>query len=172
MPLRLRRAGPADLPALAELIQAAYRDPHGAGWTTESHLVRGRRTTAEELGTILAEPNSVILVVEDDTGPVGCCHVRQEDAGTAYFGMFAVRPARQGGGTGTSLLRSAEEQARSWGCARLRMQVIESRQELIAWYLRQGYARSDQRIPFPTDKPDDQPLVPDLHFVVLTKPLP
>jgi hypothetical protein len=50
------------------------------------------------------------------------------------------------------------------------MTVISVRHELIAWYERHGYAKTDETKPFPTDPTFGIPKQP-LEFVVMKKGL-
>ena len=181
-PLAVRPATAADAPAVVALVQDAYRGEGGARrWTTEAHLVRGQRTTLAEVEGHIAAERSVVLVAEDDLGLLACCHTKaltdspgagRTREGRAYFGMFAVRPGRQGGGIGRSMVASGEEWARvRWGASVMEMQVIDGRHELLAWYGRLGYRRTECTIPFPADNEEDRPLVGGLQFVVLEKRL-
>ena len=87
--------------------------------------------------------------------------------------MFSVRPDAQGGGIGRSVLEEAERIARvTLGCVRMRMTVIDSREELIAYYQRRGYLRTGIKKPFPYGDPRyGLPKRDDLRFEVLEKPL-
>jgi GNAT superfamily N-acetyltransferase len=125
---------------------------------------------------VIDRPGSVIMLFfTADPGagdPIACCHVQRDDAGSGYFGMFAVRPAAQGGGIGRFALAEAERQAAGWGCRRMRMTVISAREDLIAWYGRRGYRLTGEREPFPYgDERFGQPRRPDLEFAELVKDL-
>jgi GNAT superfamily N-acetyltransferase len=178
-PLRLRDAGPADVEAVVALVESAYRgDASRAGWTTEADLLDGHRTDAADVTRLLEAPASFILLAIDpaDAGPagiVGCCHLTRRDVTTAYFGMFAVRPTRQGGGTGRRLLGAAEQRARSeWGSTRMELTVLGQREDLITWYLRRGYAPTGHTSPWPhSAKTFGRPRRDDLYFATLAKPL-
>lgn len=171
----MRTATEADIPALVELVQSAYRgDASRAGWTTEADLIDGQRTDAESMTALLREPRSRVIAVDADRGEglAACCHV--EDRGDhAYFGMFAVRPALQGAGLGRRLLRRAEDVARDeWGAGELHMTVITARQDLIAWYVRRGYTRTGTTSPFPYgDERFGLPKQDGLRFELLVKKL-
>lgn len=151
--------------ALLPLVHAAYRGE--GGWTTEAHLIDGTRTDAAELTALL--PDLQVAVAADDL--LGCCalEVRGE---LGYFGTFAVRPDLQGRGVGALLLAAAEDRARARGLRAVEMTVIASREELIAFYERRGYARTGERRPFPygIDR-YGRPRTDDLEFVVLRKDL-
>lgn len=171
--LQFRPAGAADVPALVALVQSAYRgEASRAGWTTEADLLDGRRTDEAGVTELLDRADSVVLVAELDGRPVACCHVERR-GDTAYFGMFSVAPAAQGGGLGRRVLARAEEWARAeWGVSAMEMTVIEQRADLIAWYERRGFARTGVFEPFPYgDERFGIPLRDDLRFEKLVKSL-
>lgn len=169
----IRRAAAADAPAIAARAQSAYRG-EGAkrGWTTEAHTIPGERIDATGVTALLAQPDSVVLLAEQEGALVGCVHVAAS-GGAGHLGLLAVDPARQAGGLGRRLVAAAEALARDrLGAGEMRMQVVHSRVELIAWYERQGYVRTGETAPFPFANADlGLATDVDLHFVVLTKPL-
>lgn len=171
--LSFRPATPADVPALIDLVTSAYRgDASRAGWTTEADILDGQRIDAEGILAELQRPRSVILVAERDGRMLACCHVADE-GGHGYFGMFAVSPGIQGGGIGKQLLAQAEQLAHAqWQLPLMQMTVIDCRDELIAFYLRRGYARTGIKKPFPYgDERFGIPRRDDLQFEVLEKQL-
>jgi ribosomal protein S18 acetylase RimI-like enzyme len=171
MPLRTATAD--DVPAIVALVQSAYRGESGLrGWTTESHLLDGQRTDAEDVSDVMGRPDSRVLLAETDGRLQATCHVDREGE-SAYFGMFAVDPSGQGQGLGKQMLAEAERIARDeWRCRFMRMTVIEQRDELIAWYQRRGYRRSGEFKPFPYgDERFGIPRRDDLRFEVLIKML-
>src|SRR5690606_8135754 len=90
-----------------------------------------------------------------------------------YLGMFAVRPAIQGGGIGRAVLAAAERRVVvEWSVERMEMTVLDARPELIAWYRRRGYQPTGATDAFPYgDERFGTPRRPDLRFVVLAKDL-
>jgi GNAT superfamily N-acetyltransferase len=164
-----RPAVPADIPALVALVESAYRgESSRAGWTTEADLLDGPRTDAVMLAAELADPAVTVLALTDSVGPLACAAVTDRGAGTAYFGMFAVRPTAQGVGIGSWMLRCAQEHARELGAVRMEMSVLWMRTDLLDWYARRGYRPTGRRIPFRYDDPRfGLPRRPDLEFVVL-----
>jgi SUF system NifU family Fe-S assembly protein len=170
---RFRAAQPADVGAIVELVQSAYRgEGSKQGWTTEADMLDGQRTDPVGVAALLDQPGSVVLLAESDAGLLACAHVeRQEQAG--YFGMFSVSPLLQGGGIGRALLAEAERIARDdWDCSEMQMTVISIRDELIAWYERRGYRRTGQYKPFPYgDERFGIPKRDDLRFELLVKAL-
>jgi GNAT superfamily N-acetyltransferase len=169
----MRIATVADVPAVVELVEAAYRgDSSRGGWTTEADLLDGRRTDAEDVACVIEDPRSRVIAVDGDGGLIACCHVR-DHGGHAYFGLFAVRPALQGGGIGRRVLAEAERLAHEeWGAAEMRMTVISAREDLIAWYVRRGYSRTGATSPFPYgNERFGLPRRDDLEFELLVKKL-
>lgn len=178
-PLRLRPATPQDIPALVALVNSAFRgDSSRAGWTTEADLLGGQRIDAEMLADMIQDPVKVILVSDgapqSDRLTLRVCLYLEKipgSQGLVRLGMLTVSPTEQGKGTGRQALGFAEEWARrEWGARAMEMMVIRQREELIAWYLRQGYAMTEERRPFPYGNPKfGEPLRDDLEFVVLIK---
>lgn len=171
--LIFRTAVDADVPGLVDLIESAYRgDASRAGWTTEADLLAGQRTDPEGVAAVVRHETGLLLVAEREGALTACCQLEHR-GDHAYFGMFAVRPALQGGGLGRTMLAEAERTAReTWEAREMRMTVIRQRTELIAWYERRGYRRTGEFSPFPYgDERFGIPQRDDLEFEVLVKPL-
>lgn len=169
-----RTAAVADVPAIVDLVQSAYRgDASRAGWTTEADFLDGQRIDAHGVREIISKPDSRIVLAERDGELLGSVQVERID-GNGYFGMFSVRPNRQGSGIGDALLREAERVVREdFGCATMTCTVISIRAELIAWYRRRGYRSTGEFKPFPYgDARFGLPKRDDLRFEVFAKALP
>lgn len=187
MRLVFRFARSADVPAVVDLVESAYRgESSRAGWTTEADLLDGQRTDAEEISAVVAGPGSVMLLAEAGGRLVGCCQLQQRRppptsqtlstspfTAEAYFGMFAVRPGSQGQGWGGQILAEAERLAREeWSAGTMVMSVLAQRPDLVAWYERRGYRRTGETTPFPYgNERSGVPKRPDLSFAILAKPL-
>jgi GNAT superfamily N-acetyltransferase len=173
--LRFRRAEPRDVEAIVGLVESAYRgDASRAGWTTEAHLLDGRRTDTQAVAAIVAAGDGGGMLVAEAGGQlVGCCQLERRPDATAYFGMFAVPPGLQGAGRGGEILAEAERLAREeWGAVTMVMTVLAQRPDLIAWYERRGYQPTGRSTPFPhSNERFGIPRQPDLRFVELAKPL-
>ena len=172
--LPTRAATAADAPALAALVNSAFRgDSSRAGWTTEADLLDGQRVDVDGIAEMIATPGKIILVYEQNRVLQGCVYLERmgEDC---YLGMLTIRPTLQGSGLGRQLLDAAERRAAAqWSSRSMQMTVIVQRPELIAWYERRGYHRTGRRKPFPYgDERFGLPRRPDLEFEVLSKPLP
>jgi len=174
-PFTFRPATPADLNAVIALVTSAYRgESSRAGWTTEADFLEGNRIDPDTLRDDMLGPRSRVLLAEN-TGNgqlMACAHIAEEE-GAGYFGMFAVSPALQGAGIGKALLAEAERIVyEEWQLPRMRMLVIDLRDELIAFYQRRGYRRTGQYTPFPYGDPRfGLPLRDDLRFETLEKSL-
>ncbi|HUO79404.1 MAG TPA: GNAT family N-acetyltransferase [Steroidobacteraceae bacterium] len=140
----------ADLPAVVELVNAAYRG-QGArrGWTTEAELLDGPRVDAAALEPGLASPDHALLVLRAQSGLFACAALDRLGADGAALALLAVRPALQGNGLGRQMLAAAERSARGRFAARfLELAVLAGREELIAWLERRGYRPSGATRPF------------------------
>ncbi len=171
--LTFRTATDADIPELVGLIESAYRgDTSRAGWTTEADLLEGQRTDPDGVAAVVRNETGLLLIAERDGELIACCQLEHRGE-HAYFGMFAVRPALQGGGLGKVIIAEAERTAQAtWGAREMHMTVIRQREELIAWYERRGYRRTGQLTPFPYgDERFGIPQRDDLEFELLVKPL-
>jgi ribosomal protein S18 acetylase RimI-like enzyme len=169
--LGFRTAGAADIAAIVALVNSAYRgDSSRIGWTTETDLLDGQRTDAEEIAGLIDAEGSTILLCLDGPALIGTVHPLRAPDGV-WLGMFTVRPALQGRGIGKRFLAEAERRARAeWGVGTAYMTVITLRPELIAWYERRGYRRTGRFRDFPADPRYGIPRVPGLRLEVLEKP--
>lgn len=171
--LTFRDATDADVDALVELIESAYRgESSRTGWTTEADILHGQRTDREAVLEVVEAPDSRLLTVEREGRIVACCQLEHRGE-HAYFGMFAVSPALQGAGLGRTVIAEAERQAREgWDVTEMHMTVITVREDLIAWYERRGYRRTGKTAPFPYgDERFGVPQRDDLEFELLVKEL-
>lgn len=179
--LLFRGATPADVAAIVALVESAYRgDVSRKGWTTEADFLEGQRVDSAGVAEVITKPHSRVLLAErPSTGSgqagglmIACCHIeKQGDA--CYFGMFAVNPELQGGGTGSRMMNEAERIARDeWKCVQVKMTVISIRDDMISWYERRGYRSTGVFKPFPYgDERFGIPKRDDLRFEVLAKAL-
>lgn len=172
--LRFRGATEADVPHIVALIESAYRgDSSRAGWTTEADLLHGQRTDPEMVASLVTASGGALLVAMSEGSIVACCQLENRGDG-AYFGLFAVSPAAQGGGLGKQVIAYAERYAAAqWSCRRMEMTVLRQRTDLIAFYERRGYHDTGIRSPFPYgDARFGIPQRDDLEFTLLDKVLP
>jgi ribosomal protein S18 acetylase RimI-like enzyme len=149
----VRIATPQDVAAIAALVNAAYRpNESAAGWTHEAGLVEGERTNPEQVSELIARADGVMLVG------------RQRDTTVA-----AIKPELQNAGLGKVMLTHAETCAvHLFNPRRLLMHVVESRRELLAFYIRRGYALSGKAAAYPANAGVGRPKM-ELRLVELHK---
>lgn len=152
----------ADIPALNILINSAYRGGSSKqGWTTEAHLLEGKRTDEKELEEIINNPkNTILKFTENDKIISSVLLVEKEHQ--LYLGMLTVSPELQNSGIGKKMIAEAEVFAKSLGLSSIVMTVISVRTELIDWYKRRGYEDTGEREAFPQS---------DIHVTIAEKPL-
>lgn len=144
----IQQATLADVPALNNLINSAYRgESSKRGWTTEAHLLDGIRCDEAMLSSLLQQPGTMFLKYADNNQLLGCVRLDKQES-RLYLGMLAVSPELQGGGIGKKLLKASEQEALRQQCNAVHMTVISVRPELVAWYERHGYVRTGEIIPF------------------------
>ena len=158
-----------DAPAIATLVNSAYRgDSSRKGWTTEADLLEGTRTSTEAIHALIEQADTTIMKCVDGDRIIGCVELRNLHD-EMYLGMLTVQPDLQASGIGKLLLKAAEEEARRQHCSKVVMTVISVRSELIAWYVRHGYADTGVRKPFHFNDPRFGLPKQSLEFVVLEK---
>lgn len=170
IPVRPARA--AEAVHLAKLVNTAYgRTPKQAGWTSEGHLIEGPRISIEQMRERIQEPDSVVLVADDEGSLVGCVHLDQAGGDVCEVGMLSVHVDAQGRGLGGRLLSAAEAYARDeMRVERVVLFVLTVREELFPWYERRGYEATGEREPLILDG-DQRSRVGPLVFEVLEKKL-
>jgi ribosomal protein S18 acetylase RimI-like enzyme len=168
---QISKATLADVAALNKLINSAYRGEESKkGWSTEADLLDGTRIDEAALRDIIQKPDTTFLKYEEDGVLIGCVELRVE-GNKLYLGTLSVNPNIQNKGIGKKLLSAGEDHARKEGCSVMRMTVIDGRQTLIDWYVRNGYNLTGERKPFVV--PDERWGIPKqkLEFLVLEKVL-
>lgn len=143
--MHIRTATIEEIPELVDLVNRAYRGE--GGWTNESHLIGGPRTGVADVEELMRDPSGVILTSWDGNELAGCVYLKTESP-HLYLGMLSVSPTAQGAGIGKRLMAAGMEHARRQECTAVRITVISVREELIAWYERQGFRRTGEVLPF------------------------
>ena len=158
-----------DVSALNTLINAAYRgESSKKGWTTEANILEGLRTTEQELQENIINPANTILKFTENNVIIGCVLLVVKEQ-QLYLGMLTVSPELQNSGVGKKLLKQAEIHAQEKGLPKIVMTVISVREELIAWYKRNGYVDTGAREPFPASEVHIPISDTPLEFIVLEK---
>jgi GNAT superfamily N-acetyltransferase len=165
----------ADLPALADFVNAAYRGESARqGWAHEADYLDGQRTDPQTLAVDLARPGAVLLAWREapDAEVLGCVWLEAGDGETWKLGMLTVRPDLQASGLGRKVLAAAEAYAAARGARRIGITVISIRAALVDWYARRGFVATGEREPWPYgDERFGVPRREDLEFMVMEKNL-
>ncbi len=165
----IAKAVAEDIASLNTLINSAYRGEFSKkGWTTEADLLEGGRTTEAELLDIIQDASNTILKYSDNGKIIGCVLLKVK-ANKLYLGMLTVSPDLQNSGIGKKLLQQAEVFAAAMHLPKIIMTVISVREELIAWYNRNGYVDTGAREPFPVSDVFNPTTQEPLEFMVLEK---
>lgn len=156
-PASVRAAGPADVAAIAALVNEAYG--------VEAFFVRGPRIDEADVRHHLETGG--FLLADETRGLAGCVYVELRGA-RGYFGLLSVAPSRQGRGLGRRLVAAAEERLRAAGCREVEILVVSLRTELLSFYGGLGYVDAGTA-PFPES--ERERLLRPCHFVVMRKAL-
>jgi GNAT superfamily N-acetyltransferase len=159
-----------DAEAITQLVNQAYRpESSSAGWTHESDLVSGARTSPSQVAEILSRPDSIILVGLKDSKIIACVHIEKIES-DCHIGMLAVIPNQQGAGDGKQILAHAEKYANvHFGTEKFIMEVVTSRSKLIAFYLRRGYKQTGAVMDYPLSAGVGDPKFSNIKIEVLEK---
>lgn len=152
---------------ICDLVNLAYRGERG--WTRETHIIGGDRTTPGEIATALTKPGARFYVAYLQQRLIACIYLAKERH-HAYIGFFSVHPDFQGQGVGGYILRQAEIIARHQLLTnKIRMFVVSQRAELIAFYRRRGYQRTGDQQAYPLQLKIGVPKVANLTIEYLEK---
>lgn len=150
--MTFEKATEKDIPQLLELIETCYRgDIAREGWTHESDLVGGNRTTEDFLIEEITAAGGSYLKHTDEQGKIVCCvytKIIPQDK-KVFVGCLCVHPTLQSQGLGRKLMTAAEDIARKALCSTMCMKVLTVRTDVIAWYEKLGYKYVGEISPFP-----------------------
>jgi ribosomal protein S18 acetylase RimI-like enzyme len=175
--LEYRVATAEDASFLQEMVQAGFRASDSrAGWTGDLPQLNENFTmNINSITTEINNPDGVIIIATDSSnnGVVAACFdIVKKGDDLARFAWFVVAQKYQQRGLGRQVLAYAEEHAqRTWSVSRMELNALSNRQELIAWYMRNGYQKTGVTVPFPTEAHPVKGLPEDLGFVMLEKQL-
>ena len=165
----IEEASITDAERIVSLVNQAYRpDASLTGWTHEAELVSGKRTSTQQVRALFKD-NSTILVMRDKDCVVACVHIERFGY-ISHIGMLATSPSVQGMGIGKHMLAAAESLATNkYAATRLKMSILSSRPELLAYYNRRGYVLTGNIAPYPIEAAVGVPTRKDLHVLELHK---
>ena len=165
--MTLEPASIDDAECITLLINQAYRGQEG--WTRETEIVEGERSSVEDVRELIQSPEAHLFVAELN-GYLAACICVEEQENQAYIGTFAVSPAFQNQGIGKQVLSLVEKYAiNQLGSKKLVMVVISQREELIFFYERRGYRRTGEISEYPIHLNVGIPAVEGLTIECLEK---
>jgi ribosomal protein S18 acetylase RimI-like enzyme len=175
--LNFRLATVDDAPLLQQLIQGAFQaEDSRVDWTADMALGRSFTYDVEEvLSTINRTEDAAVIMATDEGGRlVGSVQIlikqNNDNATVARFAFLSVDPTQQQGGIGRRVLAYAEDYAqRQWNVELFGLGALSSREKLIEWYIRCGYAKTGETSPFPVEQFKELDLDKGLCFVELEK---
>ncbi len=126
----IRRAGPADVPAIRACVEAAY-----AKWVS----VLGYAPYPMAMDYDAGVRQHQVFVVPGETGVTGVI-VLIDERPKLLLHNVAVDPVHQGRGLGDHLLRCAQALAARGGYETLRLYTNERMASNRAWYAARGFA--------------------------------
>lgn len=173
MELTYTTATASDAERIQTLVETAFQAPDSrANWTADAVLNASFRLPIDSVRSSIVNPEAEWILVSNDQGTfVACCSVTKKSENRARFGMFAIDPPYQRAGLGRKVLAYAEDFAvKTWGVKTMDLDVLSTRQELMAWYQRCGYTKTGTSTPFPYEHVDAE-LPPGLTFIDLDKSL-
>lgn len=141
-----------DIPEVVALVNSAYRgESSKQGWTSESHLLEGIRIDETEMTGYFHRPEITLLKYTNEEGQIiGFVYLEQVSNKRLYLGMLTVKPTLQAAGIGRQLLAAGDGLARELNFEAVKISVITTRTELIAWYERRGYVATGETMPLVT----------------------
>ncbi len=163
-----RDASVSDIDHLVELVETCYRSEESARtWTSEYRLVKGNRSSPDEIAESVNGSGSLMIVGEVESALASCCRLTTKPQRRVQLGLFCVRPELQSRGLGSELLETAIRTARErFDALALSLHVLSVRDELRAWYERTGFHETGERLALAREMDASLALVRDLEFVV------
>jgi len=139
-PVQLRRAGLADVDAIAALLSEL-------GYTSS------REDLLRRLPPLLSDQTQCVFVAEDSPGTVvGCMHIGLESKlvtdHAALIMAMVVASTHRRRGIGRALVLAGEEWARAQGVASVRVRTNAIRPEAPAFYAGLGYTKTKTQFAF------------------------
>jgi len=153
--LRIRDAEAADIPALVQLINAAF--------VVEQIAIEGERVDADGVRGYMSRGK--FLLLEDASLLLGCVYLELRGE-HGYVGLLSVDPSQQGHGLGRRLMAATEQYFTDHGCGAVALRIISARPELLRFYAKLGYRETGI-----SPMPESTPLKMACHYIHLSKAL-
>ncbi len=126
--LPIRLATPSDIPAIADLVNAAFKI---------ETFFDGARTDEKNIAEMMQAGK--FFLIEDGSGQLIASLYAELHDERGYFGMFAVRPSHQSHGLGRRITKAAEQYCSRRGCKFVDVKMLSPRTVLLPFYHSMGY---------------------------------
>ena len=130
--MRIERGNSRDLDSVIAVMEAAFDDRFGEGWTRS------------QCAGILPMPGVSLTVARSDDGETAGFSLCRTVAGDGELLLLAVAPKFRRRGIGWALLERFMEDARDDGCSRLHLEVRDGN-PAIAMYRAAGFEAAGRR---------------------------
>jgi GNAT superfamily N-acetyltransferase len=149
MPLAYRAATPADLPFIIALIVEDSVISTGDDPADAAHP-----DYVNALAEITADPNEQMIIVEDDSVPVGCFQLSylpglmRRGMKRGQIEVVHVAQTHRNRGIGGEMMRWAVERCRENGCSMVQLTSNKKRLDAHRFYERLGFLKSHEGFKF------------------------
>lgn len=169
--MRVRLAKEEDKTDLIEMINNVYKTSEKEFWKEGYYRIR------EEEYLNLVRQRELYVLLEDEE-KMGCVRLEELEPMKASFSMLTCHPDHRQKGIGKFLVDFAHIQAKSNGCRRMQLQLLQptdwvhdEKVFLLNWYKQLGYEETET-LDFTSKYPDHQQFMKcGLEFTVLEKRL-
>ena len=139
--MKLRLAQPDDLPILLEFEQGVIEEERPC-----NDSIKKTHVTYYDLNEVLADPNSILQLVEHDGRVVGCGYAQLRPSESAfvhdrhaYLGFMYVEPGVRGQGINKMIIESLISWSNDRGVYDFYLQVYVGNQAAIRAYEKVGF---------------------------------
>lgn len=140
--VNIRKAQPADLPGVRQCLLEAF-EPYRPDYTAQMF----DNTVPSVAGLEERASTMTIWVATASDRIVGTIAAGATDSPTGHLRGMAVASTFHGRGVAAELLRTAEAELRSLGCATVTLDTTAPLHRAMAFYEKHGYRRSGARHP-------------------------
>ena len=151
MDFKIRKAGPEDAPALAELLRSLELFPHIQAQTLEAI----REQVSKELMLCQADSSHSIYLAQNAEGRIlGYCAVHwlpylMMSGPEGYVSELFLDQSSRGLGIGGQFLKNVKVEARERGCSRLMLLNLKNRESYQrGFYKKQGWEERPEAMNF------------------------
>ncbi|KAM0355159.1 hypothetical protein ACHAPU_001022 [Fusarium lateritium] len=152
----VRVATTEDAPRIQDIIHAAFRFTDASiDWIGSPELAATFDIPIGIITDRITTQDNVFLVASDTPNGsiMGCVNVFKKTPGFGRLALLAVDPTLQRSGLGRKMVVYGEEYlTRELGVEKIGLNALWTRKQLIQWYEKQGYVRTDEITKLPLER--------------------